>query len=172
MSTPRILDKLAALTDISMQCKEVLRDIVLNICAFCHYGQRPGYPVYTAIDEDAYGPTEEIPLNVGNIRYLSTTLNNIYLDQVRVSIPYMGNLDLTFNIQINQVNLFASPKVMLGNNSSYGTMKFALSDFAAYWQTNPIPDGARIDVVTSYLSVSGLYALHKGLRVRMEGRWL
>jgi hypothetical protein len=172
MSTPKMLDKLAALSDTPMALKELLRDIILNICAFCHYGERPGYPVHTAIDEDAYGPEQAVPVGTNTARYLTTTLNEIHLDQVRISIPFLGTSGVFIQININGTGLFPTAINMQGTlTAGPGTMKFGLADFAAFWQTNPIPDGSRIDVLTTMLSFPG-QVLHSGLRVRMEGRWI
>lgn len=175
-----LLEKLTNITGLALPLKELLRDIILNICAYCHYGERPGYPVYTATDEDAYGPEQNVTGGTNILRYLTTTLNPVYIDQVRISIPFLGPNPITIQILINGTALFTAPIVMSGwSAAGPGTAKFTLADFAVFWHSNPIPDGSRIDVRTTYVDTvfnpsSGLNdpAPHTGLRIRMEGRWL
>ena len=156
MSTPHMRGRLAALTDTPLALKEVLRDIILNICAFCHHGEKPGYPIYTSIDEDAYGPDQGITLGINVPRYLTTVLNDVHLDKVRISIPSLGSADGTVRVLIHQLYIFAEPVTLLGaDNAGPGTMKFGFADFAPVWQSTPLPDGARIDVLTTYLATPG-----------------
>ena len=166
-----LLQKLAAITGLTMPVKELLRDVVIAVCACCRSGNSGGYTVaFTAIDEDAYGPTENVGVGVDVARYLSTTLGDIYLDRVRVSIPDLGNSEILINIRIGGVDLFEAPIAFQGTSTSGpGTMRFELEDFDPVFFSDPVADGSRIDVVTSQVAFGG-FVNHKGLRVRLEGR--